>query len=308
MKRNGLFFLGDNNFGEDAEALATNKTFGVIVLGMHRSGTSMLTGLLSKGSQYATGDNLIPPRKFNAKGYFEREDVVIQNNVWFKQQRINILGDAASLLSFKDMQLNASQLTGHALSAVLFFNQVNTTDPSVPWIQKDPRMCVTLQTWLQLFDQRPAVLFTYRHPLEVAMSLMKRDGQKMTNALKIWMAYNQLSIINSRGLCRVVTNNDALLYDPVNETHRIISELTNRCGVLAPPKPVPDVSVIHEFIDHDLQHSKEKQLTNCHDGPNVTVEGLDINDTTYQQAMKLFCDIESGLAMLEFYDEWPEIK
>ena len=45
---------------------------GVIVLGMHRSGTSMLSGLMVTGSGYKTGGPLIGSAFDNEKGFFER--------------------------------------------------------------------------------------------------------------------------------------------------------------------------------------------------------------------------------------------
>lgn len=43
---------------------------GFIVLGMHRSGTSMLTGLLVTGLGYNVSGPLIKPNKTNKKGFF----------------------------------------------------------------------------------------------------------------------------------------------------------------------------------------------------------------------------------------------
>ena len=50
--------------GNDANE---NKRPGFIVLGMHRSGTSMLSGLLVEGFGYETGGPLIMPNFDNEK-------------------------------------------------------------------------------------------------------------------------------------------------------------------------------------------------------------------------------------------------
>ena len=42
----------------------------LVVLGMHRSGTSALTGVLSRCG-FAAGKQLIPANEFNAHGYYE---------------------------------------------------------------------------------------------------------------------------------------------------------------------------------------------------------------------------------------------
>ncbi len=57
---------------------------GVIVLGMHRSGTSMLSGLMVTGSGYHTGGPLIGSAFDNEKGFFERlvsKLTVFQNHI-----------------------------------------------------------------------------------------------------------------------------------------------------------------------------------------------------------------------------------
>lgn len=52
--------------------LAPGKRAGFIVLGMHRSGTSMLSGLLVHGCGYQVGGPLIGTSFDNEKGFFER--------------------------------------------------------------------------------------------------------------------------------------------------------------------------------------------------------------------------------------------
>lgn len=52
--------------------LAPGKRAGFVVLGMHRSGTSMLAGLLVQGCGYHVGGPLIGTSFDNEKGFFER--------------------------------------------------------------------------------------------------------------------------------------------------------------------------------------------------------------------------------------------
>ena len=51
----------------------------LIVLGMHRSGTSAITGLLSKLG-IALGTNLMVGDEYNEKGYFENSHIVSAND------------------------------------------------------------------------------------------------------------------------------------------------------------------------------------------------------------------------------------
>ena len=87
---------------------------------------------------------------------------------------------------------------------------VHYNDPSnAPWIMKDPRLCVTFKMWLEiLHGAPPAVIFTYRNPLEVARSLQGRERETVEllgDGLKLWIWYNRLAVDNSKGLCRITT-------------------------------------------------------------------------------------------------------
>jgi hypothetical protein len=68
---------------------------GVVVLGMHRSGTSLLSGLLVHGLSYKSPGQLIAANSQNAYGFYENFDVARQNDRWLKEQgktwdRLNI--------------------------------------------------------------------------------------------------------------------------------------------------------------------------------------------------------------------------
>ena len=52
---------------------------GVMILGMHRSGTSMLSGLVFKMG-FQIGDSVMEATNDNPRGYFENVDVVYQND------------------------------------------------------------------------------------------------------------------------------------------------------------------------------------------------------------------------------------
>ena len=67
----------------------TKSRPGFIVLGMHRSGTSMLSGLLVTGMGYFVGEPLIGGAFDNEKGFFELIPVVLQNDEFLYSQHID---------------------------------------------------------------------------------------------------------------------------------------------------------------------------------------------------------------------------
>ena len=202
--------------------------------------------------------------------------------------------------------------------ALQFLNNPN----NAPWLQKDPRMCITLKTWLPLLTSEPAIVFTYRHPLEVAHSLHSREKSiSVELGLRMWIVYNMRAIQNSAGLCRVTTSNDSILASPLQEVQRVTEELTTKCGVPAAPRKITQEDV-DKFVDPTLEHEKKKKPD---DSKPVILEkdGCEIRDydstlqegtvgyerehKLYVTAMKIHCDFQSGVAYKDGY-EWPSLR
>lgn len=212
---------------QQRELPASGKVPGVVVLGMGRSGTSLLTGLCTKALHFKSPGRLKRPRKkSNAKGYFENIHVILQNELWLAEQgtkmykpNLQTSPDDSSVI-LNGFSWDASCATDSCLETskiprnkTLYFqnrNQVlrHYNDPSnSPWIMKDPRLCLTLKLWLQVLDgPPPAVIFVFRDPLDNALSHKTRsDPGSLDKYFRLWIWYNRLAIENSRGLCRVVT-------------------------------------------------------------------------------------------------------
>eukprot|EP00985_Skeletonema_marinoi_P001657 scaffold668_cov124-Skeletonema_marinoi.AAC.4 len=301
-----------------------NKRPGFIVLGMHRSGTSMLSGLLVEGFGYETGGPLIMPNFDNEKGFYERIDVVLQNDAFFAAQG---MGWSYNVLKYDSEKALRDKLQGminfdEGKRALQFLNNHHKT---LPYLQKDPRMCIALPTWLKLLDDEPAIVFTYRHPLEVAMSLKKRESSiTLEHGLRLWIVYNMRAIQNSARLCRVFSTNEAVMTDPAREVQRIKNQLTDTCNVIPPPKSLMPQEVVDSFIDPNLQHnSKERRneektssiLKDFGDGcvakefDREYKKGSDNYEAETQiflMAMQIFCDFENGKAYEADY-EWPDL-
>jgi len=309
---------GTNN--ADHAMLAGNHRNGFMIVGMHRSGTSMLGGLLHKSAGYTVGGPLIGSSFDNEKGFYERVDIVLQNDEFMRKQHMSWSSNVIHYdweQALKDKESGAVSFK-EGDRGLPFLN-----DPSnAPWMQKDPRMCITLKTWLKLMNNEPAIVFTYRHPLEVAMSIYKRDENiRVETGLRLWIVYNMRAIQNSRGLCIVKSSNDAILANPLNEVQRISDQLTSKCAVPPAPNRVTQED-IDKFIDPKLQHNKKKDNTEkeviktYNDGkcPVYSYKSKEKKGTAsyerekslYDKAMKIYCDLQSGVAHEEDY-VWPEL-
>ena len=331
-----LAWVAGNSLDDIGNDELKQQRDGFMVLGMHRSGTSMLTGLLHMAAGYTYGAAVYKGGE-NPTGFFERFDAVRQNDMWMRSQGVNWNNNVLNYSwekSLEDLELgNRDELFKTGKRTMRFFNNPK----NAPWLQKDPRMCITLKTWLnlevwkkgdkkkmeQVLSKEPAIVFTYRNPLETALSLQKR-GKPMyvARGLQLWMAYNMRAIQNSRGLCIVRTSNAAVVANPSEELQRISDKLTNKCGVIAPATRVKQTEIA-KFIDPKLQHhnvkaNDEQEVLETHNDGTCVVHSYESmrqkgtpaynqERKMYLQAMKIFCDFQSGKAYKEDY-EWPDMS
>src|SRR5512140_300208 len=149
----------------------------VIVLGMHRSGTSALTRCLNfLGLTLGREDHLIPAGQDNPRGFWENaqlskfneEILVALGGTWFTPPYLH--GRWQSRPQLGELKARARELlAGEGLG-----------EPMACW--KDPRSCLLLPFWLELLPQRPAIVFIHRDPLEIWRSLQKRNGYDLFTA------------------------------------------------------------------------------------------------------------------------------
>lgn len=213
----------------------------VLVLGMHRSGTSVLTGLLASTGLYAGEDDDFPPADaHNQQGYWERRDV------WAIDETIlRVLG--AQWDDPRDGDLAALPADARALLAERARRVVDALDRRGPWVVKDPRLCTLLPFWLPWLS-RPIAVLLYRDPFAVARSLAARDGLPLARGLTLWERYNRAALATSAGLPRLVIAHRDLLEDPRATLRWLLSQLA------LPGLHVPDDARVHAQMDRSLVH------------------------------------------------------
>lgn len=273
---------------------------GVIILGMHRSGTSALGGLINKMG-LKTGGPLIRAAEDNEKGFFERIDVVLQDDYLMQRQRVHYSVNTYkydALAGIKDIINDDGTFFKEGKRGLAFLNNKE----NYPWMLKDPRLCITLRTWLPFLNFIPAVLFTYRHPMDVALSMSKREFEKfaVNKGLRLWYVYNKRAIEQSQDLCRVTTSHRKVMQQPKQELDRIFDELV-ACGVAVPHKL--DDTEISSFIDIKLQHGKSTLKDHSCDQDLTSIlppESWPTKDDQhirlYREVMRVYCAMEDGRA------------
>jgi len=155
----------------------------LIIVGMHRSGTSFTASLLQNAG-LNIGSNLLEGAIGNALGYFENEDFLT-----FHKTVLTKRGDNSDGWSLRAVNtLEPEELS--ELQAIIKSNE------SEQWGWKDPRTTLFLNIYKQLLPDA-IFLFVYRKPWEVIDSLFRRntDIEFIKNAKSTcnnWLYYNQL--------------------------------------------------------------------------------------------------------------------
>jgi len=162
---------------------ATSKPV-VMILGMHRSGTSSLTGSLQQSGLYL-GD-VYTENPFNRKGNREND-------------RIMRLNDAVLAFSSSDWRtppVTVKWNESHLQERDDIIREFNANSEKL-WGFKDPRVLFTFPFWKGGLTNIQLV-GTVRHPVSVAQSLQFRNQIPIKDGLQLWYAYNSklLELLN----------------------------------------------------------------------------------------------------------------
>lgn len=181
----------------------------VLVVGMHRSGTSLLAHLLACLGAYLPEKHL-GPGDGNLLGHWEPLRLVRLND--------RILRDVGrSAADPRPMPAGwlATPRAEAFVERIARRIDVDYGDASLLLI-KDPRLCRLLPLYaaaLERLDIDLRVVLCLRHPREVARSLAARDRTERPVAEMLWARYVIEAERHSRGYRRAWTSYDALLAD-----------------------------------------------------------------------------------------------
>jgi hypothetical protein len=189
----------------------TNRTW-LIILGMHRSGTSALTGTLAACGM-ELGNNLLPANEFNKKGYHENAALIALN-----EEILQELGaEWFDPFSIRDAIRSGWTPSSHLQERMLNFLSSDEFGNSQICGLKDPRMTILLPFWKKIFNKTPdkfAYIIISRNPDEVAQSLTKRDELGQIHGEMLWCEYNLAAEYYSRKECRYFVQYEELIKNP----------------------------------------------------------------------------------------------
>ena len=220
---------------------------GLLVVGMHRSGTSAATKIISLLGAELPG-NLMPPHvEFNASGFWESLDIVAIND-----ELLTAAGSSwDDVLPIDPVTLPRGALTRFRSGAKKILQRDFS---SSNWLAlKDPRIGRLLRPWLGVVracGAHPLVVIPIRHPWEVAASLHRREGFSPEKSIYLWLRHMVDVIRDSRDDARAIVIYDELMQDWCTAVERLGRDL----GVVWPINPQTVAPLIEQFLDKKLRH------------------------------------------------------
>lgn len=184
------------------------------VLGMHRSGTSLTTQLLSHMNVWLGREEwLLPKASDNENGFGELQDLVDMDELlltqskyhWFSLKKPSIDYEAA-----KDMINNFAE------------KYLNNNKEAIAI--KDPRLTILWRQWLEVLhmpDRTIRGIIVVRNPFEVADSLYKRNNMDKAYALCLWYRYNWECLLFSLEYDNLWTNYSDYFTDFSGQAERV---------------------------------------------------------------------------------------
>lgn len=177
----------------------------VVVIGMHRSGTSLTASVL-QAIGVDLGDQLIEADRHNRAGYFEQERIVRLNRRIFDLLDRRWVGPKGTLPLPKDWWLREELRPIQAELAEIVRHEM--AQCSSIWGFKDPRVSRLIPMWRAIFADlgvTPSYVLAVRHPAAVSASLNARDGIPPAKAHLLWLEHNLEAVMNAGAqLARVV--------------------------------------------------------------------------------------------------------
>ena len=243
----------------------------VVIIGMHRSGTSALAGMLDVIGVFP-GKNLLEASTSNKKGYFENSKVYELN-----KEILESVHSSWDDYSFDFSQIKKSKKSKFIKKAKIIIE--NDYKFFETFLIKDPRVSILFPIWEKALEELNIIIkpiFIVRNPIEVALSLGRRNDFSIEKGLMLWAHYSLQSLLFSNVNEIHNLNYDDLLYD----TEASITHIEKYLKLTIKEEIKKDAC---DFLDKDIKNNR-------------------INQVEIEKAPKVFSDLYKVL-ITRNYDE-----
>src|SRR5262249_26400921 len=220
----------------------------ILVLGMHRSGTSAVARVLNLlGADLP--NNLLPPAADNPRGFWESQELMTLHD-----ELVAAAGSSWDDWTRLAPDGLATEIVGRFRARLLALLEANFGAARL-FVIKDPRMCRMVPLWrsvLEEFGATVRIVIPVRNPLEVAASLASRNALSTAWSLLIWLRHVLDAERETRDLPRSVIRFGDLLHDH----RRVLAQMSRRLAVKWPRSLTTARAEIEEFLSlTDRHHS-----------------------------------------------------
>lgn len=218
----------------------------ILVLGMHRSGTSALAGI-SHLLGAAAPAGMMEPEADNPLGFWESGPITALNEAIFR------VLDCAWCDSLAFDSANIGPTSRSELAPLLASVLTQEFGDAALFVMKDPRFSLVLDLWLPTFvamNVSVAPVLALRHPAEVASSLRRRDDMPIELAAPLWLHYTLEAERLTRGRRRAVLSYDRMLQD----WRGCLARITAEAGIAWRVPLDSAAPAVGEFLRPHMRH------------------------------------------------------
>lgn len=186
---------------------------------MHRSGTSLVAGLLHNLGVVMGSENTFRPKptEHNAKGFYENVEFRRLNDDILKFSRYDVKSWHTDIPTIKSNKPLRKRMSG-------IVDQYNSRYKV--WGFKDPRTCLTWRQWKPFLPSDTKIVYVYRNPVSVAKSLQHRGNIKnLETGLVLWSEYNERALpIAEHFETRFINYEDVLSGEVLPDVNNLIDK------------------------------------------------------------------------------------
>lgn len=223
----------------------------VVVLGMHRSGTSSITGALSLLGA-ASPRTLMPAAEDNPKGFWESQPLMLLHD------RLLAAG-GSSWRDWRPFDLSAALEAEPNLVDEARVCLIDEFQNRSLIVLKDPRICRFLPFWSGLLEDvgyRIKVVCPLRSPIEVATSLAARNDMRLEEGGRLWLRHVLDAERSSRHLPRHFVHWRAFLGGWRDQ----VREIDTKLGLGLELDHIEQPSPVDEFLSPELARQAKSDI------------------------------------------------
>jgi hypothetical protein len=230
-----------------SESAFPSQRQAVLVLGMHRSGTSAFSGVVN-ALGVAGPKTLASPDESNQRGYFESPRIFTA----LDEMLASIGSSWADWRQLNPRRLQSEAQRHRQVLKALFIDEFGGEQLI---FVKDPRICRFVPFVCSILAELNfslIVVLPIRDPLEVAYSLQRRNSFELPKSAMLWLRHVLDAEYFSRSLPRYF-----LPYEGLLQNWRLhVDRIAEHTGIVWPDRSDRSGAEIDQFLTTELYHER----------------------------------------------------